>query len=229
MSIISLFIKALADLSPVGAFLFFTMQYSRKAVPTLYNGIQFRSKLEAQWAAFFDLVGWRYTYEPYEINGRLPDFIIHCDESVIYAEKQIIVEIKPAIYLTDEYIKKTITDYCEYPAHILFLSEKPFYRNDCEQMVIGKGWQRYLFEYDPDDEGFDIYDINMKQGVGKSLFDIGSEYASFDNMINFSEYRKGFIRFNDQWGLEYCEEIIGLWKKAGNKVQFKSYPKPARK
>jgi len=28
------------------------------AIPTLYKDVQFRSRLEAKWAAFFDLLGW---------------------------------------------------------------------------------------------------------------------------------------------------------------------------
>ena len=41
-----------------------TYDPSRPGIPTLYNGIQFRSRLEAKWAAFFDLLGWEYEYEP---------------------------------------------------------------------------------------------------------------------------------------------------------------------
>ena len=28
------------------------------AIPTTYSGVVFRSRLEARWAAFFDLCGW---------------------------------------------------------------------------------------------------------------------------------------------------------------------------
>lgn len=35
-----------------------------KPIQTEYNGFLFRSKLEAQWAYFFDLAGIRYIYEP---------------------------------------------------------------------------------------------------------------------------------------------------------------------
>ncbi|MEA2669684.1 MAG: hypothetical protein QOJ33_2618, partial [Chloroflexota bacterium] len=30
------------------------------AIPTTYDGVNFRSRLEAKWAAFFDLLGWRW-------------------------------------------------------------------------------------------------------------------------------------------------------------------------
>lgn len=38
--------------------------YSIKAKPTLYNAINFRSRLEARWAVFFDNLGIDYDYEP---------------------------------------------------------------------------------------------------------------------------------------------------------------------
>jgi hypothetical protein len=31
-----------------------------KAIPTRYRNTNFRSRLEAKWAAFFDIVGWRW-------------------------------------------------------------------------------------------------------------------------------------------------------------------------
>lgn len=34
------------------------------AIPVTYNGITFRSALEADWAATFDALGWYYEYEP---------------------------------------------------------------------------------------------------------------------------------------------------------------------
>ena len=44
---------------------------------TFYAGVEFRSRLEAKWAAFFDLAGWSWEYEPHDLRGYVPDFIIH--------------------------------------------------------------------------------------------------------------------------------------------------------
>jgi hypothetical protein len=51
------------------------------AVPTSYAGVQFRSKLEADWAAYFDFESIQWSYEPeaFELpNGAkyLPDFYL---------------------------------------------------------------------------------------------------------------------------------------------------------
>lgn len=59
-----------------------------KALPTTYNGVQFRSRTEARWAAYFDLMGveWRYEDEAYELpsGGYLPDFYLPKHD--VYAE-----------------------------------------------------------------------------------------------------------------------------------------------
>jgi hypothetical protein len=58
---------------------------TRPGIPTTYRGTNFRSRLEARWAAFFDLIGWRWTYEPIDAKGYIPDFLIH-GEYPIYVE-----------------------------------------------------------------------------------------------------------------------------------------------
>lgn len=49
-----------------------------KAIETTYNGLRFRSRLEARWAVFFDESGLRYEYEKegFDLDGLwfLPDF-----------------------------------------------------------------------------------------------------------------------------------------------------------
>jgi hypothetical protein len=41
-----------------------------------YAGTEFRSKLEAAWAALFDAKGWAWEYEPEAVNGWTPDFLL---------------------------------------------------------------------------------------------------------------------------------------------------------
>lgn len=68
---------------------------AREALPTIYNRIRFRSLLEARWAAFFDLMGWPYVYEPCAFNGWIPDFLLR-------GERAIFVEVKPLGSLRQE-------------------------------------------------------------------------------------------------------------------------------
>jgi len=64
-------------------------KYSIKAIPTKFNGVLMRSRLEARWAAFFTNCGWRWTYEPFDAAGWAPDFVIHLPAGDVY------VEVKP--------------------------------------------------------------------------------------------------------------------------------------
>lgn len=78
-----------------------------KAIPTKYNGVQFRSRLEARWAVFFDQTGtdWRFEHEGYELNpGQpwsrwyVPDFIVRCTgkwENIGKPEIETWIEVKP--------------------------------------------------------------------------------------------------------------------------------------
>lgn len=50
------------------------MNYEYASIPTRYRNTEFRSRLEARWAAFFDLAGWKWKYEPIDLNGWIPDF-----------------------------------------------------------------------------------------------------------------------------------------------------------
>lgn len=64
------------------------------AKPTVYKDTLFRSRLEAKWAAFFDLAGWRWEYEPYDLDGWTPDFLIH-------GVHPILCEVKPILWQGD--------------------------------------------------------------------------------------------------------------------------------
>jgi len=49
---------------------------TQHAIPTTYKGVNFRSRLEARWAAFFDRARWTWAYEPLEFAGWIPDFAV---------------------------------------------------------------------------------------------------------------------------------------------------------
>jgi hypothetical protein len=76
------------------------MIYNIKSHVTIYNGIEFRSRLEARWAAFFDLIadsGLVWEYEPIDLDGWTPDFRITwpCGHSECPPTHSILIEVKP--------------------------------------------------------------------------------------------------------------------------------------
>ena len=66
------------------------------ARPTFYSGVQFRSRLEARWAAMFDLMDWKWQYEPIDFTDWVPDFRLQfdCRHSECRLHN-VYVEIKP--------------------------------------------------------------------------------------------------------------------------------------
>lgn len=62
-------------------------EFTKKAIQTRYRGYEFRSRLEAKWACFFDLCGWRWAYEPPELPGWIPDFAV--------GDYATLVEVRP--------------------------------------------------------------------------------------------------------------------------------------
>jgi len=85
------------------------MNYHIKPLPTYYKSRLYRSRLEARWAAFFDLAEWKVEYEPLDLYEWTPDFLI--DEHT-----PILVEIKPhSAYFQQyefyfEYVKEGICE-----------------------------------------------------------------------------------------------------------------------
>ena len=79
-----------------------------KAIPTLYKGNYFRSRLEARWAIIFDRLGidWRYETEGYDIQigegytiRYLPDFVL--TGGSIRCPNTLFVEVKGNMQLDD--------------------------------------------------------------------------------------------------------------------------------
>jgi hypothetical protein len=68
-------------------------------LPTTYRNIKFRSRLEARWAAYFDMIGVKWQYEPegyhLDYGNYCPDFL--CEDGDFF------VEVKP----TKESLKLT--------------------------------------------------------------------------------------------------------------------------
>jgi len=62
-------------------------------IPTKYKTVQFRSRLEAKWAALFDLLEWEWEYEPIDAKGYIPDFWI--------TPLKCFAEVKPLTDYTD--------------------------------------------------------------------------------------------------------------------------------
>jgi hypothetical protein len=45
-----------------------------------------RSRTEARWAAFFDALKWPWAYEPTDLDGYIPDFVLNFDTGPLLVE-----------------------------------------------------------------------------------------------------------------------------------------------
>lgn len=79
-----------------------SFEYNIKSHPTTYAGVNFRSRLEARWACFFDLTSCiEWQYEPIDLDGWSPDFLLRLkgwkswDADMLGCDHQWLAEVKP--------------------------------------------------------------------------------------------------------------------------------------
>jgi hypothetical protein len=63
----------------------------------IYNGLQFKTRLEARWAAFFDLAKWEWHVNPVSVGDWTPDFRVTfpCPHSECGGSHTLLVAVLP--------------------------------------------------------------------------------------------------------------------------------------
>lgn len=188
-------------------------------IPTTYNGVQFRSRLEARWAVFFDLMGWEWEYEPIDLNGWIPDFVIKGNIDLLVEVKYFSVYSEyPSI---DEKWLAQLTkiEQANPDKPVLLLSGNPYQEGN------GYPYVGFLFEMLETNESLVEYHkmyseeeivcgMHIALGTSKHLIqdppfiEVKPEYAS-KNYVNVAI---------ETISEEYLKE---KWKVAGNEVQWK--------
>ena len=178
-------------------------------IRTTYAGCNFRSRLEAKWARFFDLVGWKWEYEPCDFNGWIPDFVLIGATQITYAE---VKPIPPIVELPTEVIKQIDNSGCDEEVIILGIgvSERDRFGWMREKYDDGWGWGRAAF-------GF--------WRIGN--FGFCSEQGRYSDRISGTYDGGGWGRgdFSDVGGW-----LMKMLKQSGNEVQWnpQSDPRIAR-
>lgn len=70
------------------------MTRPRGPIRTPYAGLTFRSRIEAKWAVMFDKLDWKWEYEPLDLDGYIPDFVLQFHEPLL-------VEVKAELSLRE--------------------------------------------------------------------------------------------------------------------------------
>ena len=98
-----------------------TLEYDIPPRPMKYRGIQYRSKLKATWAAFFDICDWRFEYEPETFGEWMPDFALYGEDG-----KVVLVEVKPITKPDSDICMKMIGNRPSKDTDLLLLGVSPF-------------------------------------------------------------------------------------------------------
>jgi hypothetical protein len=178
------------------------MEYKISAIETLYGGVRFRSRLEAKWAAMFDILGWEWTYEPCDFSGWIPDFAIHGDRNLVY------VEVKPVDRLPDDVAKQLHESGCS--DEMLVVGLRPFEIDFQECPAIGWMTENNTgFQMGWDEAPFGRW----KEGQGRVGF-CHCEGLFYDRITG--NYDGG------HWGdgVVTVSEITGMWREAGNRTRW---------
>lgn len=92
-----------------------------EGITTFYKGVEYRSRLEARWACFFDLIGWKFEYEPFDLDYYIPDFLL-------VGQHPTLVEVKP--YASLDEFKPLAANLPKAPYPFLLVGSTPFNRSE---------------------------------------------------------------------------------------------------
>ncbi len=192
------------------------MEYKIAAIETVYKRVKFRSRLEARWAAFFDLAGLNWKYEPIDLEGWIPDFWLaipcrhsecifttdKCDEKECSCHGVLLWKIG-----TYEMFGKTHSH--EYPiwskkhyrknfTHDLYVEVKPFYSikefdgHPVSKIPLFDVPSPAMFGIDPS-----VTEWSMAHGAGGGIEtiegwvdDCGEKWAEAGNIVRYEHRRK---------------------------------------
>jgi hypothetical protein len=180
------------------------------SIPTTYKNVHFRSRLEAKWAAFFDLLGWKWQYEPLDLNGYIPDFALEGMESVL-------VEVKPAMSITklEPFTEKLNS--IEWSGEILLLGTRPFESLEFDVAGLGLIRENYASAHGFDERAWSRTILAREDSSDR--WDFCSETGLYEGRM-FGEDQGGF----PIWAIQdrpLIVEVASMWAEAGNKVRWK--------
>lgn len=184
-----------------------------KGIKTKYKGRAYRSRLEARWAAMFDMFGWKYEYEPFDLPGWIPDFII-------VSKMPVLVEVKPAIKFEGSFPVEQIRSamqFSEYSkAEVLLLGS----------ILLGESSIGWLGEnmgcYSEDEDSNDVdldYGLAILTGKENETDDPTPPLGLIHEYQWFRDRISGHYPGGQRCGIE--DSIIQrMWNTAGNTVQW---------
>ena len=190
------------------------MKYTIEAKPTKYNNRIYRSRLEARWAAYFDLAKIEFEYEPFDLEGWSPDFIINGNTLVEVKQIDIKKEFLPINIVGDcrELILYKENTFDKVLNHFISNKEEAdLIPRDYGCLILGVKNHGYYFK-------------NYRTNLENDLFQ--TDLSWFFELMHVREQRdlNPIItnRYNNIYmGISEIREFDNeMWQEAGNIVQF---------
>lgn len=192
------------------------------AIPTTYAGVRFRSRLEARWAAFFDLLEWRWEYEPIDLDGYIPDFLVECrrwhgDPSKAESIQDVgslLIEVKPVTDWRGQDVEDALD----------VIRRSGW---DREAVLVGAIWDEDLADGFARIGQFALdhsFPAEEQHGFGPSVVLMRCDVCTRPSVL--SECGSWFCRrcgayCGGTWHGE-MPDAVALWREAGNRVQWRS-------
>lgn len=189
-----------------------------QGIPTKYQGVQMRSRIEARWAAFFDFCGWRWEYEPFDLDGWIPDFLIRGSTG------ELLVEVKSELRFMPEVAKKIERAAAGRELLLLgfCLNPMPIEENDESPSRNRIGWFGESHSTDEMGNPLEIPTYwwqNALLGTASGRLaktDIGPDLGGYQGRLH-GEYDGNPMYLNPpDWKV-----VEDFWVMAGNRVQWK--------
>ena len=203
---------------------------STNSIPITINGIRFRSLIEARWAEMFSKLGWDWEYEPIELKGYIPDFIIK------FPNRHMLVEVKGETDMKniEQYADKILNS--GWDGEFLIVCSSLEWLNLDELIepkknhlilcigLLGSTKAYYSYGGDPDfDNKPYLPSVKNKDFANLSICEDCKNYTIFNAScgLYWCRYcssspclRKTMISKND-------DKIINFWNEAKNSLQWK--------
>ncbi len=170
------------------------------AIPTTYRGVRFRSRLEARYAALFDLLRWQWDYEPIDLRGYVPDFIVDTHDP--YQDRPLLVECKP--YLVGSSEREIIAA----TARI----ERSGWKG--EAVVVGIGQAAYLGQHGTDGR--------LVWGPATYVRHATPAHWTLQSIATPRACRTCYARDFTPDPLTPFDDFRSMWVEAGNTTQWKA-------
>jgi len=188
------------------------VDYSIAAIPTEYRGRTYRSRLEARWAAFFDRLGLRHEYEPFDLGAWSPDFLLTDIDTLV--EVKPLTDFDPDVWLKmtrackerglDKAVVLTMVAPILDKVAYVGWAALPWYDPSLSPLRVGIGW----------------YSLAEKPGFVADLTCITRDgfFSTSGEALTFKDFS---LRTAENVPMSYSTYVMEQWARATSDVQWR--------